>query len=94
MFLLLGRLNVVLEEKKVSGRDLHQVCNPVGLNDDILQVKNTNGSANRKLAWLGAIVQYTPWVEYYGIYHHIYFFIVNLYISPLIIILPYACLDH
>ncbi|CAC5367528.1 unnamed protein product [Mytilus coruscus] len=62
-----GHLNVVLVEKNVSGRNLFQVCTPIGLNGDSVHAKKTNGSAiNRKLVWLGAFVQYTPWMEYYG----------------------------
>lgn len=61
--LLLGN---VFKDANVSGRNLLKVCNPVGFKGDTVQTKQTKRNANRKLAWIGAFVQYTPWMEYNG----------------------------
>ncbi|XP_063420271.1 uncharacterized protein LOC134705476 [Mytilus trossulus] len=67
MYVDSGHLNVILRKGNVNGTNLFEICKPYGLNEDNVNIKKlTTGSTNRTLVWVGAVVQYTPWMEYSG----------------------------
>ncbi|XP_052099027.1 uncharacterized protein LOC127733749 [Mytilus californianus] len=59
--------NAVLSKSKTSGKQLSQICTPVGLNRNrLLRPRMIKRSTKRELVWIGAIVLYTPWMDFKG----------------------------